>query len=136
MVNVMDKKEFDEWVTKMFVRKPKHYSCWQLPGTKMVICVNEKNGKVGVARCHPNDKFKISHGKAIAIARCAGIEVPTIDIEKPVCELKNGDHVRIGNVERIFIGRIIVGKYVFSIPDTITTKVYTFNEYDVVTVIE
>lgn len=132
----MNKEKFDKWAWKMSEWKPKHYSCWQIPNSNIVLCVNQKNGKVGVARCRPDEQFVLTYGKAIAIARCAGKEVPTIDIEKPVCELKNGDRVRIGNVERIFIGRIIVGKYAFSIPDTITTKVYSFNEYDVVTVIE
>lgn len=135
MVNVMNKKEFDEWARKMLAWKPKRYSCYRIPSTDIIICVDEKKGNVGIARCHPKDKFVLLYGKAIAIARCAGKEVPTIDIEKPVCELKNGDRVRFGDCERIFIGRISVGKYVFGIPDTITTKVYALNEYETVTVI-
>lgn len=130
----MTKNEFKEWAKKVNDTCPNHLEFFY--NLSDVICYNLHNGKVGVARCHPNDKFDIVIGKAIAIARCRDIEVPTIDIEKPVCELKNGDRVKIGNVERIFIGRIIVGKYVFGIPDTITTKIYSFNEYDTVTVIE
>ena len=106
MVNVMDKKEFDKWVGEIFKRKPKHYSCWQIPNTKMIVCVNEKNGKVGVARCHPDDKFVISHGKAIAIARCAGIEVPTLSEYKEVLALKNGDVFIYQGSKYRYIGRI------------------------------
>ena len=102
----MDKREFDNWVNKMFKWKPKHYSCWQIPGTKMFICVNQKNGKVGVARCHPDDKFVISYGKAIAIARCAGKEVPTLSEYKKVEKLKNGDVFMYRGNKYRYIGKV------------------------------
>ena len=102
----MNKKEFDEWVGKMLEWKPKHYSCWRVPNTTIIICVDEKNGKVGSARCHPDDKFVVSYGKAIAIARCAGKEVPTLATYKKMNELKNGDMFKeLGRTYR-YIGKI------------------------------
>lgn len=107
----MNKKEFNEWVKKMLEWKPKHYTCWNMPKSPMIICVNEKNGKVGVARCHPDDKFVTSYGKAIAIARCAGKEVPTLATYKKMNELKNGDIFReLGHIYR-YIGRISKNNY-------------------------
>lgn len=106
MVNIMNKKEFDNWVGKVLEWKPKHYGCWVVPDTNIAICVNEKNGKVGVARCHPDDKFVLSYGRAIAIARCAGKEVPTFTTYKKMNELKNGDTFKkLGHIYR-YIGKI------------------------------
>ena len=41
-------------------------------GRKVVIAISHHAGKVvkGVAKCHPEDKFDIEKGKAIASARC------------------------------------------------------------------
>lgn len=102
----MNKKEFDEWVWKMLEWRPKHYTCWEVPNSPMIVCVNKKNGKVGVARSHPDDKFVTSYGKAIAIARCAGKEVPTLSEYKTVGELKNGDVFIYKGKKYRYIGKI------------------------------
>ena len=102
----MNKKEFDEWIGKMLEWKPKYYTCWNMPKSPMIVCVNEKNGKVGVARCHPDDKFIVSYGKAIAIARCAGKEVPTLSEYKTIRELQNGNVFMYKGKKYRYIGKI------------------------------
>ena len=41
-----------------------------------VIAVNEKTGKRGVARCHPNDEFNFYTGAKIALVRLEESETP------------------------------------------------------------
>ena len=107
----MNRKEFVNWVNGMLEWKPKRYDCWRIPDTTIVICVNKKNGKIGVAKCHPDDKFVISYGKAIAIARCAGIEVPTLSEYKMVGKLKNGDVFMYGGNKFRYIGKVSERNY-------------------------
>ena len=107
----MNKKEFDEWVRRMLEWKPRRYSCWIVSGSNIIMCANTKNGKVGVARCHPDDEFNYSYGKAIAIARCAGKEVPTLTTYKKMSELKNGDMFKQLGHTFFYIGRISKNKH-------------------------
>lgn len=124
----MNEKEFDKWVGKMLEWKPKHYSCWQMPNSPMIVCVNEKNGKVGVARCHPDDKFVTLYGKAIAIARCAGKEVPTLREYKTVGELKNGDVFMYKDKKYRYIGKISVHNH--AVINVSTDKLINYRHYD------
>ena len=125
----MNKVEFDRWAWKMLGWKPKHYSCWQIPNSNIVLCVNQKNGKVGIARCHPDDQFVLTYGKAIAIARCAGKEVPTLTTYKKMSELKNGDTFKYDNntIYR-YIGRI--NDTTFAVVDTFNSRLHPFHAYD------
>lgn len=58
---------------------------------KYTIVINEKNGKVGMARLHPDDKRIRDYGIALAYCRCKGIEFPKITEYKTLNEMKNGD---------------------------------------------
>jgi hypothetical protein len=92
----MNKKEFDKWAEDMSKKVDyKRIFTYQLPsGDKcdnVVICYDKITGKTGVARCHPQDKFNFVWGKAIATARCLGIEVPKITVEKKLSEMKYGE---------------------------------------------
>ena len=64
----MTKKQFDEWVEKM-VEKYKSEKFWSACETRtvkdVVICV-DRNHKVGIAKCHPDDEFN-SFSKGVVI---------------------------------------------------------------------
>lgn len=125
----MNKKEFDNWANGMLEWKPKRYGCWRIPDTTIVICVNKKNGNVGIAKCHPDDKFVISYGKAIAIARCAGIEVPTLSEYKTIGELKNGDVFKNCGRTYRYIGKI--STHTHAVIDVLANnKLITYRQYD------
>lgn len=124
----MNIKEFDKWAFEMLEWKPKHYSCWQIPNSNIVLCVNKKNGKVGIARCHPDDTFMLAYGKAIAIARCAGIEAQTLTTYKKMNELKNGNVFRYDNTIYRYIGRI--DNTTFAVVDTFNSRLVPFHAYD------
>lgn len=89
----MTKVQFDEWVAKM-VEKYKSEKFWSACETRtvkdVVICV-DRNHKVGIAKCHPDDEFNPFIGTAIAYARMRGIEVPKVTIYKKLSEMKNGE---------------------------------------------
>lgn len=53
--------------------------------------VNERNGKVGMARLHPNDEKIRDYGIALAYCRCTGKEFPKLTVYKRLCEMKNGE---------------------------------------------
>ena len=71
----------------------------------VVICYDKSTGKTGVARCHPNDKFDLVWGKAIATARCLGIEVPKIT-ECFISEMKYGEKFRYKHNVYVFLCKI------------------------------
>lgn len=89
----MTRKQFNEWVGKMV----KRYKIEQLSNDyemrtikNVIICV-DRNHKVGIAKCHPDDKFNIFIGMAIAYARMRGLEVPKVTNYKRLSEMVNGD---------------------------------------------
>lgn len=53
--------------------------------------VNEKNGKVGMARLHPNDEKIRDYGIALAYCRCTGKKFPKLTVYKRLSEMKNGE---------------------------------------------
>lgn len=124
----MNKEKFDKWAWKMLEWKPKHYSCWKIPNSNIVLCVNQKNGKVGVARCHPDEQFVLTYGKAIAIARCAGKKVPTLTTYKKISELKNGDVFKYDDTVYRYIGR--VNNTTFAVVDIFNSHLRPFHAYD------
>lgn len=89
----MTREQFDEWVEKM-VEKYKSEKFWSACETRtvkdVVICV-DRNHKVGIAKCHPDDEFNPFIGTAIAYARMRGLEVPKVIIYKKLSEMKNGE---------------------------------------------
>ena len=91
----MNRKEFNKWAENMVKKIDyKRIFTYTLPDShckNVIICYNKNTGKVGVARCHPDDDFHLVWGKAIATARCLGIEVPKILTYKRLSEMKNGD---------------------------------------------
>ena len=92
----MNKTEFDKWANEMIKRIDyKRIITYSLsPDVKcdnVIMCYNKKTNKVGIARCHPDDKFNLVWGKAIATARCLGIEVPKITVKKMLSEMEYGE---------------------------------------------
>lgn len=76
----MNKVEFDNWVQTMWDKRyndPKVNDLY-VDGRGIILIYNRRNQKVGVARCHPKDKFNRYIGVAIAYARCKGYKVPEI----------------------------------------------------------
>lgn len=53
--------------------------------------VNERNGKVGMARLHPNDEKIREYGIALAYCRCTGKEFPKLTVYKRLSEMKNSE---------------------------------------------
>ena len=105
----MNSKEFDKWANDMIKRVDyKKLFTYRLPpeNWEVVICYNKRTGKTGIARCHPDDKFNLVWGKAIATARCLGIEVPKITVKKKLSEMKYGEKfIDESGRERYFIGK-------------------------------
>ncbi|MGM0967008.1 MAG: hypothetical protein ACQEWR_00400 [Bacillota bacterium] len=65
------------------------------------------NGRViskGIAKCAPNDCFNVHIGKAIALRRALGLEVPAeyLNVPQPT-EVRDGDYVEhyVGNERRV-----------------------------------
>lgn len=81
----MTREEFNSWVDTMVkgIDYKRFYS-YRFPGPndRTFYCYDKKTHKVGVAVCHPNDKFNMDIGKAIAYARCRGYSIPKIDTYK------------------------------------------------------
>lgn len=71
---------------------------------RLVTCVDLKTGKVGIARCHPEDEFNSYVGKAIAYARCRGYAIPKWVIHKTMGEMTNGEKFRLNGKVYTFIG--------------------------------
>lgn len=92
----MNKKEFDKWAMDMIKKIDyKKIFTYKLPTggerVNVIMCYNKRTNKVGIARCHPKDDFNLIWGKAIATARCLGIEVPKISEEKKLSEMQYGE---------------------------------------------
>lgn len=104
----MNRKEFNKWVDKMY---EKYWLDSNVQATffdeevTTTIVYHFKKRKIGIARCHPDDKFNRETGIAIAYARCKGIEVPKISTYKKFCELKNGDKFKGYLSTYLFIGK-------------------------------
>lgn len=60
-------------------------------GNKTIVKLS--NGKVGIARCNPTDKFDMYTGTALALARAYGVEPKPAEPKTP--QFKVGDRVRI-----------------------------------------
>lgn len=92
----MNKTDFNKWANDMIKRiDGKRIITIMLPPRNhcenVVMCYDKRTNKVGIARCHPKDRFNLVWGNAIAIARCLGIEVPKITVEKKLSEMKYGE---------------------------------------------
>lgn len=76
-------------VLKGKIAEKNSYNCWWCPGIYLTLCeptitehiirdnkiiIKLDNGKVGVARCHPDDEFDIFAGTKLAIERAYGKE--------------------------------------------------------------
>ena len=89
----MTKVEFKKWAREM-CRKAEtgdvHNVCDIIVRNNVTVCV-DSNGKVGIAKCHPDDIFDYDIGTAIAYARCKGIEIPKVTVYKKLSEMKNGE---------------------------------------------
>ena len=92
---IMNNKQFNNWAENMIQMVDyKRIFTYRMPDEEckhIVLCYDKCTGKLGVAKCHPNDKFNLVWGKAIATARCLGIEVPKINVEKKLSEMKYGE---------------------------------------------
>jgi len=91
---IMNSTEFNKWVDEMIKRIDyKKLFTYRLSpeNWEVVVCYNKRTGKIGIARCHPKDDFNLVWGKAIATARCLGIEVPKITVKKKLSEMKYGE---------------------------------------------
>lgn len=74
---------------------------------------NRKNRALGIAKCDPSDCFNVHIGKAIALRRALGLEVPAEYMNAPQpTEVRVGDVIR-WNVQGNITGRVdAVGKHV------------------------
>lgn len=90
----MTKFEFKKWVKEMYKKaaiEGSHNACDIVARSNVTVCV-DSNGRIGIAKCHPDDIFDYGIGTAIAYARCKGIEVPKVTIYKKLSEMKNGEN--------------------------------------------
>ena len=121
----MTRKQFDEWVEKM-VEKYKSEKFWSACETRtvknVVICV-DRNHKIGIAKCHPDDEFNPFIGTAIAYARMRGFEVPKVTNYKRLSQMVNGDifKIKFSGYYYIYIGKDEFNRYVCR---NITTNKY------------
>ena len=102
---------FKEWVAEMVVRIDyKRFNTYRPANndTNIVFCFDNRTGKVGVARCNPSDNFNLDVGKAIAYARCKGLEIPKQGTYKKLSEMKNGDiFLSKYNDKLLFVGKCV-----------------------------
>lgn len=126
----MTKIEFDNWVDEMYEK----FCCDNNVQATFfdeqittAIVYHFKKRKIGIARCHPDDKFNRETGIAIAYARCKGIEVPKISTYKKFCQLKNGDRFNYGNIYYLFIGKCLDDdhEYCYAIQNLATHRIKT-----------
>lgn len=90
----MNKTEFNKWVDKMLAEYNKTAERFTIAVndyTGTTLCGDDKTGKCAMARCHPNDNYNYSYGKAIAYARCRGYAIPKLTTYKKLSEMKYGD---------------------------------------------
>lgn len=86
----MTRAEFLIWVTKTAdsINRDKYRV---ITRDKYTIVINERNGKVGMARLCPDDEKIRDYGIALAYCRCTGKEFPKLTVHKRLCEMKNGE---------------------------------------------
>ena len=106
----MNKTDFNKWANDMVKRIDyKRIMTFVLPPIdhceNVVMCYDKRTNKIGIARCHPKDKFNLVWGKAIATARCLGIEVPKIT-ECFISEMKYGEKFRYKHNVYVFLCKI------------------------------
>lgn len=90
----MTKVEFEKWVDEMLTeyrKTAKRFTIAVDDYTGTTLCGDDKTGKCAMARCHPNDNYNYSYGKAIAYARCRGYEIPKLTTYKKLSEMEYGD---------------------------------------------
>lgn len=103
----MTRMEFMVWVTKMCEELYRKYNDRYFILTKstyFTVCVDDKTGKVGLARRREGDTYDSDIGKAIAYARCRGYGVPQTGTFKKLSEMKNGDIFYDNGTKLRFIG--------------------------------
>lgn len=124
----MNKVEFEKWVDEMLTeyrKTAKRFTIAVNDYTGITLCGDDKTGKCAMARCHPNDNYNYSYGKAIAYARCRGYAIPKLTTYKKLSEMKYGDRFLglSGNGIYAFIGNSVISdRYI--IENTI--KEYSF----------
>lgn len=112
------KTKFDIWVDKMIAENSnsKRYSMVYTIVSKpdITFCYDKRTGKIGMARCHPDDKPDYRIGKAIAYARCRGYEVPRQTSLKYLHDMKNGDKFYcFGGKLAVYIGKYVDSCFVY-----------------------
>lgn len=103
----MTRAEFMFWVEKMCEELYRNYEDRYFILTKstyFTVCIDDKTGKVGLARRRNGDTYDSDIGKAIAYARCKGYGVPQIGTFKKLSEMKNGDIFNDNGTKFRFIG--------------------------------
>ena len=116
----MTREEFNKWAERAYNHAQRNRSCYigTIPNSNATICYDTTTGKVGVARCHPDDDFDFVVGTAIAYTRCYDFEVPTIIEMKKLSEMKNGDVFFYDDIEYMFVGEAYKGLYaVYNLAD-------------------
>lgn len=107
--------KFDIWVDKMIAElndNTNRYTSVSSPDT--TFCYDKRTGKIGMARCHPDDKPKFSIGKAIAYARCKGYEVPRQTSLKYLHDMKEGDKFYyFGGRLAVYIGTYVDSGFIY-----------------------
>lgn len=87
------KEQFNKWAVGMYNEYiASKYCSTRCNDGNTVICFSKHGNKIGKATCHKDDEFKFYIGVAIAYARAAGKEVPTVIEEIGIKELKYGDN--------------------------------------------
>jgi len=83
--------------------------------TVVVLMRGRSTGRVrarGIAKAHPNDCFNVHIGKAIAVRRALGLEVPDEYLNAPQpTEVRVGDVIRYENSERVV--KVVNGNFPF-----------------------
>lgn len=71
-------------------------------GNKTIVTLS--NGKVGVAKCSPEDKFDVYEGLRVATARAYGKELfETEEIKEVKCIAREGEYVKLINPDSVSI---------------------------------
>lgn len=100
----MNKNELLDWVHKTAdsINRDKYRV---ITRDVYTFVVNERNGKVGMARLHPDDEKIRDFGIALAYCRCTGREFPKLTVYKKLCEMKNGEVFLWRGEKYRYIGR-------------------------------
>ena len=112
----MTKTEFKKWAREMCRKAESGHAyndCDVIVRSNVTVCV-DSDGKIGIAKCHPDDIFDYDIGIAIAYARCKGIEVPKVTNYKRLSEMVNGDifKIKISGYHYRYIGKDDFNRYV------------------------